>query len=181
MYTQYPPDKLNQFFNVFSLFTVKLQLCSGCFDAFKVEKQISATFPDISDRRSTFCATPGQASLPQQQQSAVQTVIAAATTTTSPRLLDSGCTDSRLLHTRMFSHVTGANWSRVGSLDNKSDCSVFLWLIYDVVRSQNLRHGHISAGVIPLISSDNVGRRPSKPPAGKSVGSTAIVLSLFIV
>lgn len=72
----------------------------------------------------------------------------------------------------------------MGFLDNKSDCSLCSCLIYEAIvkKKKNLKTcSSVSSGVLPLILSGNVGRRPSKLPEGISVGSVVNLFSLFIV
>lgn len=130
--------------------------------------------------------------------SAVQTVAAAeaaaaATTTKSRRPLDSGCTDSHLLHTRAKACFctqqapTGAEWDFF--LDNKPDCSVF-FSRFDLrcccMIPKPAALGRISAGVVPLIYSFHLtmwdtgqAHRPKGGISGKH--GNCLFFSLFIV
>ena len=127
-----------------------------------------------------------------QHDSAVQTVAAAAaaTTTKSRRPLDSGCTDSHLLHTwakacfRTQQAPTGAEWDFFWTTSLTVQC-FSRGLIYDVVVwFQNLRPSVVSA----LVSSHSFThfiwqcgtRAKHTARREESVGSMVIVF-FFIV
>lgn len=78
---------------------------------------------------------------------------------------------SYTLERRMVSHTTAANWSLSGMLRQQfRHFSVLVIDLWCFSWFHNVLNGHTSTGVVPLISSDYVGRQAKEVPRRKISG-----------